>query len=483
MAISLNNINISLDQFAAAASGKYNIGQLKLGEDGASISRVNNHKTLRFLNTTRIGAEESLAIRSAFANALSKSGISAESMAQIRKELGLADGEIELLTSGKLEPLSAATVRTIIDKYAGEINAQRSAEGLAAISTRADLFAGETEETRNDRATTANNINRSTLNAMNVEMHDKLEHFSVLLGPVENGEGLSIMSKQFAKDIMKAVTKNPEFLKDSRMEMTMRGLAEGTSISLSNDGTVVAKFTLPNGNDIAIDTRLNRDEFLQQLDNALAGNGKVVKPGDGGKWGEVNSKSNAPVQPNPEYEAKMAEKREKEAEIRKQHEELIASMREQYSKNPAKLADATISYIDKKLAFLKAPENASKFKSPTLEEFAKSEPGFATLPKESQKKVFDKAFGKASSERFEFFKDSIAPKVLDALNVARGRCDENVILLNRLCDFVRSSKGDIQAIKNEIREAIIGQVQQPYEDDIGKNFNINAFRASGAKVE
>ena len=52
MGIDLSNINISLDAFNAQARGDYNIGQMKLSEDGTSIYRANRHKTLTFLNTS-----------------------------------------------------------------------------------------------------------------------------------------------------------------------------------------------------------------------------------------------------------------------------------------------------------------------------------------------------------------------------------------------------------------------------------------------
>ena len=61
MGLDLGNLSISLDRFNEAASGKYNIGQLKVGADGASVYRTNNHKTLTFFNTTRISPEESFA--------------------------------------------------------------------------------------------------------------------------------------------------------------------------------------------------------------------------------------------------------------------------------------------------------------------------------------------------------------------------------------------------------------------------------------
>ena len=75
MAVNLSNLNISLDQFNAVSSGKYNIGQLKLGEDGASVYRTNNHKTLTFLNNTKISPEESFALKTAFCKALANEGL------------------------------------------------------------------------------------------------------------------------------------------------------------------------------------------------------------------------------------------------------------------------------------------------------------------------------------------------------------------------------------------------------------------------
>ena len=63
MAVNLNSLSLTLDQFNAAVSGKYNIGQIKLGEDGTSVYRTNNHKTWTILNTTRIGPEEAWAVK------------------------------------------------------------------------------------------------------------------------------------------------------------------------------------------------------------------------------------------------------------------------------------------------------------------------------------------------------------------------------------------------------------------------------------
>ncbi len=54
MGLDLGNLSISLDRFNEAASGKYNIGQLKLSKDGTSVYRTNNHKTWTIFNNTKI---------------------------------------------------------------------------------------------------------------------------------------------------------------------------------------------------------------------------------------------------------------------------------------------------------------------------------------------------------------------------------------------------------------------------------------------
>ena len=54
MSVNLSKLDISLDQFNAVANGKYNIGQIKLNQDGTGVYRTNNHKTWTIFNTTRI---------------------------------------------------------------------------------------------------------------------------------------------------------------------------------------------------------------------------------------------------------------------------------------------------------------------------------------------------------------------------------------------------------------------------------------------
>lgn len=63
MAINLSTVSISLDRFDAVSDGTFNIGHIKLSEDGKDIVRTNRHKTFEFLNKNTIPPEETLAIK------------------------------------------------------------------------------------------------------------------------------------------------------------------------------------------------------------------------------------------------------------------------------------------------------------------------------------------------------------------------------------------------------------------------------------
>ena len=89
MGLDLGNLSISLDRFNEAASGKYNIGQLKLSKDGTSVYRTNNHKTWTIFNNTKISSAESLAIKSAFCRALANEGLRRTTSTTSRRSLAL----------------------------------------------------------------------------------------------------------------------------------------------------------------------------------------------------------------------------------------------------------------------------------------------------------------------------------------------------------------------------------------------------------
>ena len=131
MAINLSTVSISLDRFDAVSDGEYNIGHIKLTGDGKDIVRTNRHKTFEFFNKDTIPPEETLAIKDAFCRALSQERLSDKSMDDIRARLGLKKGTVGSLSPRDLRPLTAAQVREILDKYAGEINANRASRNNA----------------------------------------------------------------------------------------------------------------------------------------------------------------------------------------------------------------------------------------------------------------------------------------------------------------------------------------------------------------
>jgi len=129
MSVSLHNLNISLDNFNAAASGKYNIGQMKLNEDGTGVYRANSHKTFTILNKTEISPEEAVAVKEAFCRAVkNEAKLDDNAVNELKEKLGIGSSKFSSMKAGTMKALTAAEVREVIDKYAGKIN-QGRAEG------------------------------------------------------------------------------------------------------------------------------------------------------------------------------------------------------------------------------------------------------------------------------------------------------------------------------------------------------------------
>lgn len=104
MSVNLGNLNISLDQFNEAARGKYNIAQLKLGPDGASVVRTNNHKHWTIFNNTPFSAEESLSIKFAFCRALEREGLGGDdALDAIRTKLGIPGSQLDAMKADPME--------------------------------------------------------------------------------------------------------------------------------------------------------------------------------------------------------------------------------------------------------------------------------------------------------------------------------------------------------------------------------------------
>ncbi len=134
MAINLSNVNISIRDFQAVSSGVFNAVEVRLTSDH-SIDKVNHHVGWFFSNDEPISHAEVLTIKDAFVRALSQSGVNADAIADIRRQLGLAPIGVKdtTLAERSLKPLSRQEIRDILDLHAQEINA---AVGPGTIHTR-----------------------------------------------------------------------------------------------------------------------------------------------------------------------------------------------------------------------------------------------------------------------------------------------------------------------------------------------------------
>lgn len=89
MAINLSNVNVSIQQFQAVASGEVNAGEVKLTSE-TTLGKVNNFVLRKWKNKTDHTHEEVLAVKSAFIRALNSCGVVGDELARVRARLGLA---------------------------------------------------------------------------------------------------------------------------------------------------------------------------------------------------------------------------------------------------------------------------------------------------------------------------------------------------------------------------------------------------------
>ncbi len=87
--VNLANVNVSLAQFQAVSSGKYNAGEVRLAGENA-LEQINNHVHSTGKNRVEVSHKEVLAIKEAFVRALSQTGAAADEIRRVRAELGLA---------------------------------------------------------------------------------------------------------------------------------------------------------------------------------------------------------------------------------------------------------------------------------------------------------------------------------------------------------------------------------------------------------
>ena len=266
MPINLSNLDISLDSFNQAASGKYNIGQIKLGADGTSVVRTNSRKVLTFLNKTQIRPEESLAIKNAFCNALQREGLPDDALADIRRKLGLRDSMRETLKAGNIKPLSAAEVREIIDEYAGTINQARGS-GKPHLATSDDFYRGVSQETLDSRKAVRESRNSRSESLMETTVGGTVNMMLDLLEGPSGDSPLPFASKAIAREICQ-VLRSPRNLSapGSSLDLTVAHV----TLKHGDSGTIVAKFSLGDGSEFSVDTNMTRAELFAQMQNVLA---------------------------------------------------------------------------------------------------------------------------------------------------------------------------------------------------------------------
>lgn len=268
MAVNLNMLNIGIDQFNAAASGKHNIGQLKLGEDGASVVRTNNHKHWTIFNNTEIRPEESLAIKNAFCKALDRAGVPDDKVEEIRHKLGIAGSLLETLKAGGIKPLSAAEVREIIDECAGDINKSR-APG-EKLKTSADIYRGVSQETLADRKTDRDKINADSVAKMGTRAGGTVGLMVDILQSTGRRDDLPLGAKAIALAMLQAL-RTPGVL-DKPGKSVDLSIAPVT-LKVDSGGTIVTRFTLDDGPVFSVGTNLTKDELLAQLSTVMGGKG------------------------------------------------------------------------------------------------------------------------------------------------------------------------------------------------------------------
>ena len=261
MAINLSNLNISLDKFNAESSGTYNIGQMKLSSDGKSVYRTNNHKTFTILNRTEISSEEALAVKFAFCRALSKEGLTQEAINTVKQKLGIPGDAMDALKAGNIKPLTAAEVREVIDKYAGQINQHRAsaANGAKALRTSADIYRGVDKMEMENRAAVRDEVNAQSVAKLKTGVNKAVNNVLDILQFGENGESITSAGKKLAKEILVKLSNPTAF---DRKTKTVNMNAAPVKFTLQENGKVLAKFTLGNKNSFSIDTGLDRNGLV-----------------------------------------------------------------------------------------------------------------------------------------------------------------------------------------------------------------------------
>ncbi|MBQ6010892.1 MAG: hypothetical protein IJL17_20350 [Kiritimatiellae bacterium] len=232
MPINLDNVNISIRQFQAVSSGKYNAGEVKLKNE-TTLVEINNHVHWAGRNVKAISHDEVLAIKDAFVRALSQSGVGADAINRVRRELGLApEGPADTtLAQRSIKPLSRQQIREILDRNAAAINQH---EGAGTIRTEAEIHARYRPEVRQAQIQTRNQANAALMQNRTFDSNDRVLAFQrVIAGdihfanPAEKST-LVFIAQKMRDTIMAHSHNNPSDAPDATLKYTKRGGAAVT---------------------------------------------------------------------------------------------------------------------------------------------------------------------------------------------------------------------------------------------------------------
>jgi len=453
--VNLDKLKISLDKFNEVADGTYNIGQLKLSDDGKSVYRTNNHKTWKIFNNTKISPEESLAIKQAFCNAFSNEGLASDKIDFIKRELGIYGSKLEVLKAGDIKPLSASEVRKFIDLYAREINAKRSsaAKGTDAaklLKTSDDIYRGVSKGEMQDRATTREKVNAATLDKIKTGADWSVNSLMDILEYPKNGETIDEETKGTALEFCLAVRQNPSVL--TRANNSIELPDAFIKLKLQCDNKISADIGLGGGRVFTLDTGLTRSELLAQM-RKVAGLPDDVE--ETGKEQKVGAK----------------------ADVKKRNEKLLDELK------------ALFELVQDSDAFnAQVSEIASKMKSPlSLKLTDKDRECHAKL--KWRDKNMDPIVTKLSMALTEArrFDDRNVKLVNDVREVCYGNKDVDAKkLLRDISDVLNKKPADPKKSAHAGKSADAGKNAEPLKnvddaklknqiDDLGENLNINAI--------
>ena len=431
MPVNLNMLNIDLARFNEAASGKHNIGQLKLGADGASVVRTNNHKHWTIFNNTEIRPEESLAIKNAFCKALDRAGLPPDKVDEIREKLGIGGSILDTLAAGDIKPLSAAEVREIIDQNAEDLNLSR--EPGAKLRTSAEIYRGVSQKTLENRKTARDRINADTVSTMETRAGGAVGQMVDLLQAKGKRSDFSAFTKNIAREICNALHATAPL---SQPGQTLDLNTAPIRLRHGKDGTIIARFTLDDGHVFSVDTQLTRRGLYAQMNMVLNGEEEIRE----------EPESSAPEQPNGA-----------KAPPKPRYTSLVADLRDVF---------ATVKDPDEM-------EWKRQHILPTLSRGGKNgKPKFtdADLDVHARQRVRDN------------LTDPIVERLVNALRDVRGMDVRNATLVNQVRAVIAGDKDiDADELVEEI-DRILNQAPpkpdkliQQIEDDFDAPLNINAL--------